>query len=260
MKNMFILSFIVVFTGAYDKESDDVNINPAPPTETLETETFTFLSNGTATKGKIYLPDSYDTNKNLPAIYLIDFTEQHYTIAKDELEKVVAGVQQIEGFDTLVVTLEEHLDIDAKPEEFQEYYEIFNNMTSYVDDKYTNNTSRTFIGRGSEAGIVMMTLFLEDSETSVFDNFIATDPSGLYASAIIRMIENEDFPKNKLNKKLHFSFSTSNDGAKCNKLIYLVNEAQYPWLQFESIEYWNSDYENTYPISFAAGIKYIFNK
>ena len=123
MKTIFILLLLVVFAGACVKESDDVNTYapPPPPPETLITETFTFLSDGTATEGKIYLPDSYDTNKNLPAIYLIDFTEQHYTVAKDEFEKVVAGVQQIEGFDALVVTLKEHLDIDAKPQVFQKY-------------------------------------------------------------------------------------------------------------------------------------------
>jgi len=223
-------------------------------------ETFTFSSNGTTTKGKIFLPASYETNKNLPAIYLIDFTEQQFKLATDEFEKVVGGVQQIQGFDALVVTLEEHLDIDSKPEAFQEYYDIFKNMTSYVDGKYTNNTSRTFIGRGSEAGIVLMTLFLENSETSVFDNFIATDPPGSFNSAVMSMIEKDDFPKNKLNKKLHFSFSTSNDYDDCIKLINMINEAQYPWLKFESVEYANSNYENTYPGSFAAGIKYIFTE
>ena len=75
-----------------------------------------------------------------------------------------------------------------------------------------------------------MALLLENSDTSVFDNFIATDPSGLYGSAIIKMLENKDFPQNKLNKKLHFSFSTSNYRPKCTKLINLINEAQYPWL------------------------------
>ena len=260
MKTVLILLFTVVFAGACVKESDDVNTKPQPPppTDTLKTETFTFISNGMATDGKIYLPDSYETNKSLPAIYLIDFTEQHFAVAKDEFEKVVAGVQQIEGFDALVVTLKEHLDIDAKPEVFQEYYKMFKNMTSYVDSNYTNNTSRTFIGRGSEAGIVLMTLFTEDSETSVFTNFIVTDPSPGFMDTIISMIENDDFPQNKLNKKLHFSFSTSNDQEKCNKIISLLNDSHYPWLQFVAKEYWNSDYETTYPISFAAGIKYVF--
>ena len=229
-------------------------------TSSLKTETFTFSSNGVATKGKIFLPASYETNGNLPAIYLIDFTEQQFKLATDEFEKVIAGVTQIQGFDALVVTLEKHLNIDSKPEAFQEYYDIFKNMTSYVDSNYTNNNSRTFIGRGSEAGIVLMTLFLEDSESSVFENFIVTDPAGSFISAVIRMIEKDDFPKNKQNKRLHFSFSTSNDYDECTQLINMINEAEYPWLQFESLEYTNSNYEKTYPASFAAGIKYVFNK
>ena len=108
--------------------------------------------------------------------------------------------------------------------------------------------------------IVLMALFLEDSISSVFDNFIVTDPSPSFMDTVINMIENDAFPQNKLDKKLHFSFSTSNDRSKCIKLINLINEAQYPWLQFESIEYADNDYENTYPIAFAAGIEYIFNK
>ena len=82
---------------------------------TSRIETFTFSSNGTNTKGKIYLPDSYATNKDLPAIYLIDFTEQHFKLATDEFEKVIDGVQQIKGFDALVVSLENIPDIDAEP-------------------------------------------------------------------------------------------------------------------------------------------------
>jgi hypothetical protein len=104
-----------------------------------------------------------------------------------------------------------------------------------------------------------MALFHESQESSVFENFIATDPSTLYTSKIMEMIENEDFPKNKPNNKLHFSFSTSNNRAQCIKLINLINDAQYSWLQFESVEYTDSNYENTYPISYAAGLKYVFD-
>ncbi len=258
MKALFILLFMAAISGACNKESDNLNSNPSIYTDTFETESFTFLSNGDSTKGKIYLPTTYNSTIDLPTIFLIDFTEQHFAIALDEFEKVIAGVEQIEDFDALIVTLEEHLTIDATPEDFQDYYEIFNNMTSYVDDSYTNNTSRTFIARGSEAGIVMMTLFLEDSASSVFDNFIVTDPAPSFMDAVISMIENDDFPQNKADKKLHFSFSISNDQEKCIELISLINNAQYPWLQFESIEYNDSDYENTYPLAFAAGLTYIF--
>jgi len=237
-----------------------VIIEPMESVTSSRIETFSFSSNGTITKGKIFLPASYETNKNLPAIYLIDYTEQHFKVAVDEFEKVIDGVQQIQEFDAIVVSLENIPDIDVEPETYQDQYEVFKNMASYVNSKYTNNFSRTFIGKGSESGIVLMTLFLENPLTSVFDNFIVTDPSPKYASAVINVIEKNNIPKNKLNKKLHFSFSTSNDRAKCTELINLIKEAQYPWLQFESIEYANSDFENTYPISFAAGIKYIFYK
>ena len=242
-----------------DGDENDI-LDPIEATSSLKTETFAFSSNGVASKGKIFLPASYETNRNLPAIYLIDFTEQQFKLATDEFEKVVGGVQQIQGFDALVVTLEEHLDIDSKPEAFQEYYDVFRNMTSYVDGKYTNNTSRTFIGRGSEAGIVLMTLFFESSKASVFESYIVTDPSPSFTSAVIQMIENEDVPKSSPDKKLHFSFSTSNDYNLCTKLINLFEEAQYSWLKYETIEYTDSNYENTYPVSFAAGLEYIFTE
>lgn len=259
-KMKFIIGLIVLIFGIVSCSSNGDGIKiPTETTNSSRIETFTFSSNGTTIKGKIFLPDSYETNKNLPAIFLIDYAEQHFKIATDEFEKVIDGVQQIEGFDALVVTLENIPDINAGPFRFNDDYEVFKNMASYVDGNYTNNSSRTLIGKGNESGIVLMALFLESSENSVFDNFIATDPSPAYASAIIQMIENKDFPTNKLNYKLHFSFSASNYRAKNIRLINLINEAQYQWLEFESIEYTDSNFENTYPISFAAGIKFIFD-
>lgn len=204
------------------------------------------------------MPDSYDEDANLPAIFLIDYTEQDFRLATDEFEKVIEGVRQVQGVDALVVTLDDIPDVDAEPEMFQEHYELFRNMTAFVDGTYTDNPSRTFIGKGSEAGVVLMALLLEDSEAPVFDNFIATDPSNLYSSAIIEMLENETFPTSKANKKLHFSFSTSNDRAVCTRLIDLIVKAQYPWLTFEATEYTDSNYENTYPMSYAAGIRFVF--
>ena len=260
-KIKFTIGIIILLFGfvSFSVYNADLTVPETEPNSS-KIEYFTFSSNGTNTKGKIYLPDSYETNKDLPAIYLIDFTEQHFKLATDEFEKVIDGVQQIEGFDALVVSLENIPDIDAEPETFQDQYEVFKNMALYVDDKYTNNSTRTFIGKGSEGGLVLMALFIENPETSVFDNFIVTDPSPKYASAIINLIEKDNIPENKSNKKLHYSFSTSNDRAKCIKLIDLIKDANYEWLQFESKEYTNSDYENTYPVSYAEGIKYVFNK
>ena len=207
------------------------------------------------------MPAVYETNKNLPAIFLIDFTEQHFKLATDEFEKVIDGVRQIQGFDALVVTLENIPDIDALRGEFWDYYNIYRDMASYVDGRYTSNTSRTFIGRGSEGGIVLLALFKDGSETPLFKNFIVTDPDDSQKAKTIALINSGNFPQeNKQNIKLHFSFSKSNNRANCINLINTINEAQYPWLEFESIEYANSTYPNTYPVAFAAGIRYIFDK
>ena len=253
---VFRIGFLILIFGVLSFSS----VRDDKTNSVSRIETFTFSSNGINTKGKIYLPDSYATNKDLPAIYLIDFTEQHFKLATDEFEKVIDGVQQKAGSDALVVSLENIPDIDAVPETFQYQYEVYKNMASFVDAKYTNNSTRTFIGKGSEGGLVLMALFIENQETSVFENFIVTDPSPKYASAIIELIEKYNISENQSNKKLHYSFSTSNDRAKCIKLIDLIKDANYPWLQVESIEYTKSNYENTYPISYAAGIKYVFNK
>lgn len=236
MKNLFIVTAIFLITSiAIGQNSHSISDNkraakPNKTTSTAKIETFTFLSNGIATQGKIYLPASYKINKDLPSIYLIDFTEQHFKVTTDEFEKVIDGVIQLAGFDALVITHNELLDIDAKPETFQEHYTTFKDMADYVDAHYTNNTSRTFVGKGSEAGIVIMALFHQKSESSVYDNYIATDPSGDYSAAIIKMIEDEDYHNSKSNKRLHFSFSTSNDRTKCTQLIKRINDAKYPGL------------------------------
>ncbi|TXG39299.1 hypothetical protein [Seonamhaeicola maritimus] len=221
-------------------------------------ETFSFSSNGENIKAKIYLPDTYKTNNNLPAIFLIDFTEQHFKLVTDEFEQVLKAVKQLNGTDALVVSLANIPDVDATPDKFQEYYTIYKDLVHYVDGKYTNNTSRTFIGKGSEGGIVVMALLTEDTENTLFDNFIATDPSGKYADALANMIEADSFPKNKTNKKLHFSFTPSNNYKKCSKLIGLINEANYPWLTFYSTYYKNNTYDNAYPMVFSEGIKFVF--
>lgn len=251
---LFLIGFFVFSSFMPNVNKDTIQIAFS------KIESFSFLSNGITTTGKIFLPDSYDTNQNLPAIFLIDYSEQHFKTATDEFEMVINAVKQIDGFEALVVSLNDIPDIDTKPKTFQEQYEIFKNMVNYVNNKYTSNLSNTFIGRGSESSIVLMTLFLENSETSLFDNFVVTDPSPLFTSTMVNIIEKRNFPKNKRNKKLHFSFSTSNNHENCTKIMNMINSAQFPWLQFESIEYSNNNFENTYPIAFASGLEFIFNK
>ncbi|MGB5667901.1 MAG: hypothetical protein WBM53_13720 [Maribacter sp.] len=263
---LFFMLFVIAFFSSCS--SDDgapeppVVATPTPdptptPTSADRRETFTFTSNGISIEAKIFIPSEYDENKNLPAIYLLDFKEQHFQVATDEFDKVIEGVKGVQGLNALVITLAEHMDIDfVIPRDYQEYNDVYKNMAAYVDDNYTSNSSRTFIARGSEASQVLMTLFLEEKETSVFQNFIATDSPSV--GLVTAMLENEDFPQEKENKKLHFSFSSTNDYDLNIKLINTINEQAYPWLEFRSVEYPNLTYENAYPTAFANGIKFVF--
>lgn len=227
-------------------------------TQKSKVETFTFHWDKSDINGKIYLPASFSKNKNLHAIYLIDFPEEgNLPLATDEFEKVISATEQIQNFDAVVVTLEEHPEVYSRFRDFQKYIDMFKNMTSYVDTNYTNNNSRTFIARGSEGGIVLMALFLGNSETSVFENFVVTDSPPEYNSYIIKMINRNSISKKKQKNKLHFSFSTSNNRSSCTDLINSINQAQFPWLRFESLEYTEFEFENAYPIAFFEGLRYI---
>ena len=256
MKARFFISLLALGMASYIKGAV-VPILPTDFNDGSRIETFTFESDGPATKAHIYLPESYGENKNLPTIYLIDFTEQHFKMARDEFAQVIAAVRKFNK-EALVITLNEILDIDAEPQSFEIHFQMYRDLVSAVDAKYSTDSSRTLIGKGSESGLVMMALFTETPETSLFDNFIATDPSGHYATAILNQIENENIASPKSNKKLHFSFTSSNDYPKCSKIIGSIEEAAFPWLEFKSEKYRDRTYENAYPHAYAEAIEVVF--
>ena len=267
VKFSWVLAILLILGSCSDSDDSmggvtvlpDPDPDPDPVFVFPKSETFTFLSNGIDIKGKIYFPDSYQLNGNYPTIYLLDYKEQHFQVATDETEQVIKGVQKIAGLNALVVSLDAHLNIDTKPNEFRDYYEVFKNMTLYVDANYTSSTSRTFIARGSEAGIVLLALLSEDQTSSVFGNFIATDSPPIFNNAVMDIIKNDNVPEDLIGKKLHFSFSSSNDRDNCFALINAIEDAKYPWLKFASFEY-TTDYLATYPYSFADGLKFVLAK
>lgn len=242
-----------------DKDDGSTQSNSLADTgiEPYNFSTFTFTSNGEEMEGKIYLPEAFANNDSLPAVFLIDYTDQHFATVKDEFDYVINGIEEIDNIDALVVSLEEQLDIDANPDDFQDYYEVFLDMVGYVDSVYTNNSNRTFVGRGSEAGIVLMALHQENADASVFDNFIATDSPSSFNNVVKEMFQNNNFPENMSAKKLHFSFSVTNDIENCTELINSIEAQDYPWLTFESKEY-SINYVTAYRSSYAEALAFVF--
>lgn len=258
---LFMVFTIMIFTSCSSdgSEEPDPIATPKPtptPIAVDKRETFIFSSNGINIKGEIFIPSAYENDKNLPTIYLFDFPEQfNIKVATDEFDKVIGAVKNIQ-LNALVITLNEYKDNKmVLPGEFQEYGDIFRSMTSYVDEHYTGNISRTFIGRGNEANMVLMTLFFEEPESSVFQNFIATD--ALHVGDMQALLEREAIPQENENKKLHYS---NTDEERNAAVINAMMEQELLWLEFEFVTYPNMTVENGYNMAFVDGIKYIFEE
>lgn len=224
-------------------------------------EAFIFTSDGIETEGLIYLPEAYASNNNLPTIYLIDYMEHgNYTVATDEFAKLIYAVREMPNFDALVISLKTLPDIYTyPPNQYQGCSDLIKDMSYHVDSVYTENSSKTLVARGVEGGVVLLTLLNEDPDENVFDNYIVTDSPSYYNNSVVDLIQSGTIPSTMLNKKLHFSYSSSNNFEICNELIDTFEEAQYPWLTFESKEYPNSQFASVYPVAFAEGLQFIFD-
>jgi len=254
-----LLFFILIIGLISCSESNEI---PTPqnngPVSSPTIETFTFASSGIS-EGKIYLPVLYETNKDLPVIYLIDFQEQHFEVAKDEFEKVIDAVKAIIGFDAIVVTLAEHHNISTQSGNTPEYFSLFKSLAAYVDANYETNASKTLIGRGSEAGVILLSLFQESGESHNFTNFVVTGPPTEFISLVNTMVTEGNFPNDKENMRLHYSFSENYELSRNTRMINNIQAKNYPWLTFGSAEYPDLTFETAYPRAYTEGIKFVFD-
>lgn len=258
---------ITINISSCSKDNEAVPLIPTLPIEVVrvdtftyvndEVETFTFITGGVETEGLIYLPEAYETNSELPAIYLLDFQEQHFTVVTDEFAQLINAAREMPNFDAVIVSLKALPAIDAHPATYQTACDVIKDMSFYVDSVYINNSSKTFVARGSEGGVVLLTLLNEDPEANVFDNYIATDSPASFNSAVTEIIESGTISKTMLDKKLHFSYSLSNNQEDCQALISSFEEMEYPWLTFESEDF-NGEFPSVYPDVFAAGLEFVF--
>ena len=236
---------------------DDTTDTPPPPAQS-SIENFSFISAGNTVEGKIYLPASFEKDDRFVSIFLLDYQEQDHEVALDEFDRIIAIVKSIENLDAVVVTLKDLIDLETDPSMIADQYQLFKDMAGYVDDNYTNNSSRTFIGRGSEGGLIQLALLEEDPSSAIFDNFISTDPSDPFINNMLFKIQNGTVPDYVETKKFHFSYSADANIANCRALEDLINEADFDWLNFSSIYYQDNIFEDAYPDAFNDGLQFVF--
>lgn len=252
---LIIPGYLALALGMIACSSDDEPQAKPPTTPTIidRIEDFNFSSDGISWQGQIFIPVEYETNSDLPTIYLIDHCEQVDCV--DEFDALLTAVRSITGFNPLIIKLKDLIDNqDITFPDYPKYRDLFNDMTTYVDANYANNHSRTLVGRGLSGNVVMRNL-LED-ETPVFQNFIASDvPSINY---LMNLIKGKDFPLELDDKKLHYSFTSSTNQDGNVNFVNALNEKGFTWLDFESVEYPDLIYPNAPPSVFTDGLKFIF--
>ena len=159
----------------------------------------------------------------------------------------------------MVVSLEEQLDLDGGPQWFDEYYTLFEDLALHVDREYTDNPSRTFIGRGGAGGFVLYALLASGPGGSVFENFVVTDPAPELVGPLAFDGVVEQLPVvSDREHRLHLSFSTSSTKVVLEQLIDVIEEAELSWLEIETVFYSESNYAETYTTAFADGIRFTF--
>ena len=183
-----------------------------------------------------------------------------FEVATDEFQQLINAMKLLSGFDAVVVTLKDHLNIDPKPTDSQEYFNLFKDMASYVDENYKTNSSRTLVGRGSEGGMILMSLFQESNVSDVFQNFVVTDTPIDFVDHVNAMMINENFPLDKNGVRLHYSFSNNYELVRNTTFINRMEAKNYPWLSLQINEYPNLIFEEAYPTAFSDGLKFIYNK
>lgn len=250
---------IWVFASGQEPLGDASSTAPGVEVTTTGTvEEFRFLSGGEEMEGKIHLPASYESGAEVPVIFLIDFTDQHFSLVTDEFETLIMKTGESRADGALVVTLKEQQDVDATPGHAPQYFAVFRDLARHVDEHYGPSPSRTFVGRGSEGGLVLLAMLAEESVDPVFDNYLATDSPASFNEQIIAALTEIDPTASRKTTRLHFSFSSSNNRGSCLGLIEAFEGSDIPWLAFSSVEYPDDVYPEVYPKAFATGLSAIF--
>jgi hypothetical protein len=97
---------------------------------------------------------------------------------------------------------------------------------------------------------------MEKQETTLFQHYIATTVPGL--AYFNEIMDKGNFPPEKSDKKLHFSFDGESNYDLNMRFINTLSDKAYPWLEFEWAEYPDMTFINSYPTAYADGIAFIF--
>ena len=277
MRNLVLiltkLFFLTVSSGCESGNTTDSEIDPEPPvSEYPKTESTSIKSNSVYDNYtypvEIYLPKSYETNNNLPIIYVLD--------GKMTFELVISAIPN--STDAIVVAfgnlalkkqwarrwedlMPEEIDCHNVTGKHQDFYDfITKELIPYIDNTYNNdNTSRTLLGHSSAGLFTLVTMFAEDTENVTFKNFIAGDPElACNPTYFDGMLNDNDFPAVDEKFKFYLALSGDGDTDAVRQFSDDIIAKEYPWLTYKYEEFLNESHLGVRDELFASALKFVF--
>ena len=214
---------------------------------------------------RIFIPKEYETDKNLPIVYLLDGLLPSPLDNVIFYDEVVGSMQNI-GLKAILVAVGDRTGVDREIDFLAQgclgTEEGFNNFLSfltqelvpYIDNKYeSDHSKRTLIGH-SHAGNFAINAFIREAPNNIiFHGYVSVDPSECDNAILEGHIDNMDFPDNA-NIKFHLSQAQFDVEAVYN----LLNEKDFPWLYLDFEDYPNENHISVTRPSIRKGLKFIY--
>lgn len=218
---------------------------------------------------QIFLPKGYETNKNLPIIYILDGTLNFETVVSllgSNRDAIVVGVGDMASngdwrrrWEDLMPGVKCHNTI-GKHLDFYKF--ITQELVPYIDDNYENDhTSRSLIGHSSAGLFSLVAMFLEDSKDMLFLNFIASDPElGCDPDYFSEMLDTSNLSMGAKKFKLYLALSNDGNIVEVRKFADNIQVKEFAWLSFRYEEFLNDNHMGIVNPSFKLGLKFIFEQ
>ena len=263
--SIFLICIFFIFISCEKKEvivDEDPIILEGPFDETVTTTILSPHVNENYAL-KYFIPASYEENKKLPAIYVIDGIYM--------FDRVLSYTKNLD-FDAIIVALgDQEFGNGERQRDFtplgcggsMDGYDNFNKLLSFdlidfIENKYEyDTTSRTFIG-WSFGGMFAIHNLINEYPNNKFQNYIAVDASECSKSQWGTLIENIEFTN--INKKFNLYMSRGALFLPLNLewLIALFDAKDHPSLDIQYFEYPNLDHEEIWKPTITEGLKHIY--
>jgi predicted alpha/beta superfamily hydrolase len=253
--------------GYVSNNSDTDDTKPAAKDQEISVS-IESVNIGEAYPIKILLPKEYETDKNLPVVYLLDgltvnpgnnngpiFFQELVSYAHDVgLNAILVAVGDNKGAERARDYLAS--GCGGNDDGFVNFYKFINKeLVPYFDEKYeSDHTARTLIGVSHAGNFTNNVLFREVQDSIIFHNFISVDPSNCALSYFQERLDSMDLPVDA-NLKIHISQAEDPAAGILNDLF---EEKDFPFLEVDYIFYENEDHYSVADPSIRQGLKFVY--